>query len=71
MEFFGLQRHRQRYWDFAKEAAMKPTNRDALEPRHLEALRVAHPSYFDITDRVAKVHRDIFTSSTVSPVVMT
>lgn len=59
------QRHRQRYWDFAKAAATKPTNRDALEPSHLAALRAAHPSYFDVTERIAKVHCDIFTSSTV------
>lgn len=45
---------------------MKTTNWDALDPSHLATLREAHPSYFDITERVAKVHRDIFTSSTVS-----
>ncbi|KAF8508000.1 hypothetical protein JB92DRAFT_3121331 [Gautieria morchelliformis] len=62
----GVERHRQRYWDYAQDVAKKLTDQDALAPNRITALRAAHPSYFDVTERVAKVHRDIFTSSTAT-----
>ncbi|KAF8500531.1 hypothetical protein JB92DRAFT_3124531 [Gautieria morchelliformis] len=40
-------------WDFAQEVEAKPTNRDVLDPSHIAALCMAHPSYFDVTDGIA------------------
>ncbi|GJJ15309.1 Type I Iterative PKS [Clathrus columnatus] len=62
----GTERHRQRYWEFAKKVVERIESYPAPDPFLVDSLKSRYPSYFDLTERVAKVHADIFTSHTAA-----
>lgn len=62
----GVERHRQRYWEFAKKVEKRIESYPVPDSSLVSSLKDRYACYFDVTEKVSKVHSDIFTSSTAT-----